>query len=148
MDRTGHPASSFYRDSMPAFVVTIAQQAARSEPFFVVAQNGEGLLVSHDASETGSITAYADALAGVGREDLFYGYEAEDRATPSTVTLHWLDRLDRAEARGIEILAIDYCTDNDAVAASYEQSAAHAFVALAHLDENSTRFQPPIRSDG
>jgi len=143
MDRACDPASSFYRDSMPAFVVMIAQQAARSEPFFVVAQNGEGLLVSHDPSETGSITAYADALAGLGREDLFYGYEAEDRATPSTVTLHWLDRLDRAEARGIEILAIDYCTDDDAVAASYEQSAAHAFVAFAAPRHDSNRRSVP-----
>jgi len=58
---------------MHAFVVGIAQQAEASQPFFVVAQNGEGLLVANDPSETASITAYADALDGMGCEDLFYG---------------------------------------------------------------------------
>ena len=117
---------------MRSFVVAIGQRIGHvSDPFFVVAQNSEGLLIAQDPSETASITAYADVLSGLGREDLFYGYEADNRVTPSAVTEYWLGILDQAEAQGIEVFAIDYCMDANAVATSCKQSAAHGFVAFA-----------------
>ena len=98
------------RDAMRALVVDIAEYARTQAPeFLVIAQNGDELLTMGDAADTMVASDYADAIDGLGREDLFYGYTGDNEPTPGEATTWMLSYLDRAELLGIEVLAIDYC---------------------------------------
>jgi len=53
--------------------------------FIVIPQNGHQLL-TENGEETGThAMTYLEAIDGAGREDLFYGYDADNIATPTSV---------------------------------------------------------------
>ncbi len=59
-----------------------ADHARATAPgFIVVPQNGEALLTIGGTPEGTPSADYVDAIDGQGREDLFYGYEADDEPT-------------------------------------------------------------------
>ena len=72
-----------YRQDMRDFVQDISAYAKGSKAnFIVIPQNGHELLTTN-GEETGTpAAAYLNAIDGVGREDMFYGYNDDDLATP------------------------------------------------------------------
>jgi len=126
------PTNSSARDAMRSFVAGIADYARSIDPdFLIIAQNGDELLTMTD-SPTGPLAGdYIAAIDGLGREDLFYGYDEDNQPTSSESTDWMLSYLDRAEALGIEVLVIDYCWDPALIDASYARNDAHGFASFA-----------------
>jgi cysteinyl-tRNA synthetase len=120
------------RNAMRTWIIDISTIAKSSVPgFVVIAQNGEELIALGDSVDDPLATDYLQALDGLGREDLFYGYTTDDEPTPLEATDHMLSYLDRAQMEGIHVLAIDYCSTPEHVRASYDANAAHGFVSFA-----------------
>jgi len=125
-------APTSVRDAMRSWVIGIARAAKRMSPeFVIVAQNGEELITFADPVSAPLATDYLDAVDGLGREDLFFGYTADDEPTPSDATERMLSYLARARREGVRVLAIDYCSSPAHVQASYDANSAHGFISFA-----------------
>ncbi|MHC4103502.1 MAG: endo alpha-1,4 polygalactosaminidase [Planctomycetota bacterium] len=127
----GHQ-DDIYREYMRDFVRGISSYSKNAVPgFIVIPQNGHELLTD-DGEETGQPAAeYMSAIDGIGREDLFYGYNNDDVATPASERDYMIAFLDIAEADGIEVLVTDYCTTVSFVDDSYTQSALKNYISFA-----------------
>lgn len=120
------------RDAMRALVAEIADYTKSNAPgFLVIAQNGDELLTTGDAVSAPLASTYVDAIDGLGREDLFYGYSSDNEPTPVEATERMLMYLDRAETLGIEVLAIDYCWDPVRMDDSCDRNSARGFSSFA-----------------
>lgn len=134
---------SDYREDMRRFVIDIADQARAVDPgFIVIPQNGQELLTL-DGTADGPLAAdYAAAITGQGREDLFYGYDADNVATPAADRDYLLEFLERDEAEGVQVLVTDYCSSIAYVDNSYAQNAARDFISFA-ADHRELDSIPP-----
>ena len=120
------------RDAMRVLVSDISEYAkAQAFGFLVIAQNGDELLTTGDTALAPLAADYIDAIDGLGREDLFYGYSTDNEPTPVESTEWMLTYLDRAESSGIEVLAIDYCWDSERMDDSYARNLARGFTSFA-----------------
>lgn len=121
-----------FRQEMRLFVQGLAGWARVQDPdFIVIPQNGQDL-VSSTESASGPVAAdYVQAIDGIGREDLWYGYEKDDRATPSADNAEMRGFLDLAKANGVTILATDYCSTQSKVDDSYAQNRAQGYIGFA-----------------
>ncbi len=121
-----------YRQYMREFVQDISAYAkSRSHGFLVLPQNGPELYTL-DGDEDGTADGtYLAAIDGVGCEDLFYGYEQDDAATPSEDTEYLVKFLDIVESRGVEVLTTDYCWTQSNMADSYARNTASGYTGFA-----------------
>jgi cysteinyl-tRNA synthetase, unknown class len=116
---------------MRALVHEISQYARERVPaFIVIAQNGEELLTLGDSAAAPVDPVYASAVDGLAREDLFYGYAADNVMTPATSTAWMLSYLDLARTLGIDVWSIDYCWSAAKIEDARARSAAHEFVSF------------------
>ena len=116
-----------FRQEMRNFVQNISAYARVTETdFIVIPQNGIEL-VTNDGLSTGTpVAAYLAAISGAGQEDLYYGYYADNVATPSSVTNYLIPFLNIVETNGGQVLAIDYCSTHALMDDSYSSNAADA----------------------
>jgi cysteinyl-tRNA synthetase len=121
-----------YRQDMRNFVQGISGYAKGIAPtFIVIPQNGHELLTK-DGEETGPpASVYLDAIDGIGREDLFYGYSSDNKPTPEDETTYMVAFLDVAEKAGVEVLVTDYCWIESFMDDSYSRSAAKGYISFA-----------------
>ncbi len=137
------PVVSDYRQKMRDFIIDIAQQARSVNPgFIVIPQNGQELITVNGAADGPLAADYAAAINGQGREDLFYGYRADNVATPAGERDYMLEFLDREEAAGVQVLVADYCSTPTRVDNSYTQNAAHGFISFAANHRELTTIPP------
>ena len=121
-----------YRREMRQFVEKISSDAHAVNPdFIIVPQNGQELLVQGEGIQSGVDQEYIDSIDGIGREDLFYGYERDDIATDPTVSDIWLDYLMLAKDNGLVVLAIDYCSSPQKMDDSYIRNGELGFLSFA-----------------
>ncbi|MEW6279636.1 MAG: MJ1477/TM1410 family putative glycoside hydrolase [Candidatus Eremiobacterota bacterium] len=109
------------RDEMVALVLDLAGYARkRAGPDFgVFPQNAEGLL---DRPE------YLAAITGIGREEVFFGWEGLDGAPPPAAERRRIQgRLDRAVAAGKLVLAVDYTTSAWQAREAHRQALARGY---------------------
>ena len=116
---------------MADFVAAIAAHAhARDPDFYIFPQN---------ASELASqVPAYLNVVNGMGQEDIYYGYTADDVATPITVTQYLETYLDVFKNAGKLVLTIDYATTQSHIDDAYAKSQAKGyvpFVTVRALDQ-------------
>ncbi len=131
-----------YRQYMRDFVQAISAYAkAVDSDFFVIPQNGPELLALNGEATGAVAQDYVDAIAGVGREDLFYGYDDDDEATPAQDRDYLLGFMDAAAANGLSVLVTDYCSTHANVDDSYAQGAAHGYITFA-ADDRELRSIP------
>lgn len=117
---------------MRAFVEGISQYGESLHPgFLVVPQNGQELLTENGEPDGPVDTDYRNAIDGQGREDVFYGYNADNEATPPTERDYLIAYLDKARQNGVTILSTDYCSTQGKIADSYAQNAAKGYVSFA-----------------
>lgn len=112
--------------------------------FIIIPQNGHELL-TENGEETGTPAAtYLDAIDGVGREDLFYGYNEDNLATPTSEGNYMIAFLDIAESNSIEVLVTDYCWTGSFVDDSYIQNATKGYISFAagHRELNDIPAYP------
>jgi cysteinyl-tRNA synthetase len=121
-----------YRQDMRNFVQGISTYAKGIRPsFIIIAQNGHEL-ITESREETGTpAVAYLDAIDGVGREDLFYGYNDDNVETPVSERNIMISFMMIAENNGIEVLVTDYCSTHSFVDDSYYQNTARGYISFA-----------------
>lgn len=121
-----------YRQDMRDFVQAISVYAKAQHPgFLCIPQNGEPLLTLDELSDGAPCVDYISAIDGQGREDLFYGYNADNLPTPAGERDRILGFLDLAENEGVEVLVTDYCSTHAYMDDSYASNAAHGFISFA-----------------
>ncbi len=121
-----------YRQDMRDFVQGLSDYAKGIMPtFIIIPQNGHEL-ITEDGEENGHPAGvYLDAIHGIGREDLFYGYSGDNKPTPEDETNYMVAFLDIAENNGVEVLVTDYCWTQTFMDDSYSRSAAKGYISFA-----------------
>jgi cysteinyl-tRNA synthetase len=118
-----------YRQEMRNFIQHISAYARNQDPdFIVIPQNGQELLVQGQDVHSAIDLTYIDSIAGIGREDLFYGYSGDDCPTDPTITAAWVDHLILAQQQGLSVLVIDYCSSPQYVEDAQQHSQELGFL--------------------
>ncbi|MDI6840685.1 MAG: endo alpha-1,4 polygalactosaminidase [bacterium] len=107
---------------MVKFVSLIANYAHDSlgkPDFGIFPQNGEQLVER---------SGYIDVVNGIGREDVFYGYNGDDVATPENVTNEIETKLDIFKSNGKLVLTIDYATTQSNIDDAYNKSLHKGYI--------------------
>ncbi|MBI5115101.1 endo alpha-1,4 polygalactosaminidase [Candidatus Poribacteria bacterium] len=126
------PKGRDYREDMRRFVEGISAYAKGIRPGFnVIPQNGHELLTVNGAATGPVAQAYVDAIDGVGREDLFYGYSADNIPTPPTERNYMIGFMNVAENNGVQAFVTDYCRTPAYVDDSYNQSGSRGYTSFA-----------------
>lgn len=126
-----------FRNEMRNFVIGISQYAkSQNSNFAIIPQNGIEL-VSETTDALGNPSlAYLNAIDANGQEDLFYGYNNDDVATPASTSNYLNDFLAVSKNAGNKILAIDYCSTHSKMTSSYSQNAALGYISFAADQRN------------
>ena len=121
-----------YKQEMRLFVQSISKYARGIDPdFIIIPQNGQELL-TQDGEETGTAAvAYIAAIDGVGREELYYGYDADNVITPIDERDYMISFLDIARTNSLKVLVTDYCSDQVNVDNSYAWNEAKSYISFA-----------------
>jgi len=131
---------------MRQFVQKISAYTQKINPdFLIIPQNGQELLTI-DGTDTGTpAIAYIKAIHGLGREDLFYGYDGDNIPTPESVRNRIIPFLNLAESCGIEVLVIDYCSTRTFVDNSNLQNTRHGYISFVadHRELDNIPAYPP-----
>jgi cysteinyl-tRNA synthetase, unknown class len=121
-----------YRQEMRNFVQAISTYGrARNAGFIVIPQNGQELVTSNGETDGAPDIDYLDAIDGVGREDLFYGYENDDVVTPQDDQDYMISFLDMCESHGVQVLSTDYCSAPVRMDDSFSRNAAKGYISFA-----------------
>jgi cysteinyl-tRNA synthetase len=121
-----------FREYMRDFVEKISIYSKNKKSnFIIIPQNGNELVIQN-GEENGPIdTDYVNAIDGVSREDLFYGYYYDNTPTPAVDVNYMLSFLDASKNNGLEVLVIDYCWYNSYVIDSYTRSNNKNYISFA-----------------
>ncbi|CAN1574480.1 Glycoside-hydrolase family GH114, TIM-barrel domain containing protein [Flavobacteriaceae bacterium] len=132
-DEKSEPDSvSNAKQKMRDFVIEISQYAkAKNSNFNIIPQNGIELVSNDGESTTVSNNAYLNAIDANGQEDLLYGYDNDDQATPVTTTLYLKDFLNLSKNTNKKILVIDYCSTVSKMNSSYFENNKSGYVSFA-----------------
>ncbi|RME44588.1 MAG: hypothetical protein D6791_12810, partial [Chloroflexi bacterium] len=116
---------------MANFVAAIRAHARNRDPdFYIFPQNATEL-----ATE---VPSYLNSVDGIGQEDTYYGYTADDVKTPPAVTADLESKLDVFKNAGKLVLTIDYATTPAKIDDAYARSLAKGyipFVTVRDLDQ-------------
>ncbi|MFW3146354.1 MAG: endo alpha-1,4 polygalactosaminidase [Thermoplasmatota archaeon] len=121
-----------YRQRMRELVMDIGNYTRQADPdFILIPQNGHDLLsLEPDTAGTPAMD-YINSIDGMGQEDLLYGYDGDNRKTPSEETERLQALLDLGEENGLQALVTDYCQDHDKMDDSYERNEARGYISFA-----------------
>ena len=121
-----------FKQEMRDFVMALSSYARVNNPeFIIIPQNGQELItLNGDNNGTADLT-YLSFIDGQGREDLFYGYDDDNQATPSVETEYMTDFLDLAKEFGVIILTTDYCSTSSKMDDSYSKNNFRGYVSFA-----------------
>ncbi|MCX6244575.1 MAG: endo alpha-1,4 polygalactosaminidase [Bacteroidetes bacterium] len=136
-----------YKNEMRNFVTGISEYSKALHPgFIVIPQNGQELATSEGTPASSPATGYLNAIDGLGREDLFYGYDNDDVSTPIDVRNYMISFLDRIKQSGKSILVTDYCFTPSKMEDSYAQNGSKGYVSFAadHRELDDFPSFPPV----
>lgn len=130
------PIDPQYRQAMRTLVQDLSAWArgsglATAAGFIVITQNGQELLTLNGEPDGALATDYLAAVSGVGQEDLLYGWDEDDRATPQSEREWLVGFLDRWEANEVEVLVTDYCSTPAHVNDSYARNGERGYISFA-----------------
>ncbi len=122
-----------YRKEMQVFVEEISTYAKGLHPgFIIIPQNGVELITVNGDTAGTPVREYLSAIDGMGQEELFYGYEADDEETPPEISRWLCGFLDMAKNEaGKKILVTDYCRTPAKVDNSYMQNYLKNYISFA-----------------
>ena len=131
-----------YRQLMRELVIGISAKAKAERPgFYIIPQNGIELVANSDNDFTPNMP-YLQAIDGNGQEDLWYGYDNDDDATPSETTNYLKAYLNISKGAGNTILVTDYCSTPSKMADSYRKNIASGYVSYAAPERNLSVVPP------
>ncbi|MBN2662152.1 MAG: endo alpha-1,4 polygalactosaminidase [Bacteroidales bacterium] len=130
-----------FRQEMRDFVVDLSDYARTyNQNFIIVPQNGQEIITDNGDADGIIQTNYIQNINAVGREDLFYGYSADDKPTPDDAKAHMLGLLNICEQNNIKVLVIDYCSSAQNMDDSYSQNFSLNFISFAANERNLTNI--------
>lgn len=126
-----------YKQEMRRFVQNLSLYAKNiNDDFIIIPQNGQEL-VTQNGEENGSPSIeYLNSFDGVGREDLFYGFENDNEPTLENDKIYIIAFLDICEQHGIEVLTTDYCYSHDKMDNSYQLNEEKNYISFAAPERN------------
>ncbi|RPH93470.1 MAG: hypothetical protein EHM72_16300 [Calditrichaeota bacterium] len=128
-----------YRQEMRRFVQEISRYAEeRHAGFFIIPQNGLELLTANGEPDGAIVADYLAAIDGVGQEDLFYGYVADNEPTPLSERAYLTAFCDIAKRNGVPVLTTDYCRSHPKMDDSYSQNHAKGYLSFAAPERELT----------
>ena len=141
-----------YRQEMRNFVQSVSIYAKSLQPdFVIIPQNGHQLLTLNGEANGNLATNYLAAIDGVGREDLFYGYENDNSPTSTNETAEMLPFMTLAENNAKKVMVTDYCSTHSYMDDSYQKSFENNFISFAadrrELDDVPDYPSPPFQAD-
>ncbi len=139
------PFTIDYREEMRKFVQTISAYAKGINPsFLIIPQNGHELLTKNGEPDGKLARNYIHAIDGIGRENLFYGYEADNIPTPANERDWMIHFMNLAETNNVEVLVTDYCSTRSFVDDSYQQNNSRNYISFAadHRELNTIPIYP------
>jgi cysteinyl-tRNA synthetase, unknown class len=126
------PTNMDFKQEMRDFVISISNYAKNINPrFIIIPQNGQELVVQNGDKKWVPETVYLNAIDGVGREDLLYGYKNDNQATPSNESGYMISLLDICKQSGLKVLVTDYCSDHSKMDNSYLQNELKGYISFA-----------------
>jgi cysteinyl-tRNA synthetase len=109
---------------MVDWVQAIATSAKAQNPnFMIFPQNGAQLALDYPE--------YLDFVDGMGQEDIYYGYEADNEATPHDIVIELEMALDAFVEAGKIVLVVAYTDDPDQIADHIARSQARGYIPFA-----------------
>jgi cysteinyl-tRNA synthetase, unknown class len=121
-----------YKQKMRDFVISISEYAKNIDSgFIIIPQNGHEL-ISNTGDATGAAEMnYVGAIDALGQEDLFYGFDGDNIATPPASTSYLETFLDMAKEKGKAILVTDYCSTHIMMDDSYSKNYSKGYISYA-----------------
>jgi len=130
-----------YREEMRSFVIGISEYAKGVNPnFVIIPQNGIELISTNGEADGPLHAAYDMAIDVHGQEDLFYGYNEDNVATPTQESEYIQGFLNKSLQAGNRILVIDYCSTPANMLDSYELNEAAGYMGFAADERNLTNI--------
>ncbi|MCU0799281.1 MAG: endo alpha-1,4 polygalactosaminidase [Candidatus Thermoplasmatota archaeon] len=118
------------REAMRELVINISTYAnGIDDGFIIITQNGNELLFLDKDLKVPEVD-YVNSIDGVAQEDLFFGYEKDNRETPAIEREYLLGMLRKARELNRTVLVTDYCRDRDKVDTSYEMNGMEGFISF------------------
>lgn len=122
---------------MREFVIEISSYSKAANPdFIIIPQNGIELISTTGEAGDELDSNYLNAIDGHGQEDLFYGYNEDNLATPSVENTYLREFLDRSRTAGNTILVTDYCSSMDKLNNSYTVNNENAFISFGAISRS------------
>lgn len=152
-ENTGNPIPGDidYRQEMRQLVQSISAYGRFLDPdFIIIPQNGEDIITVDGVPEGPLATGYINAIDGIGREELFFGYANQDnQPTPPGETSYMLPFLNLLQQSGKTILVTDYTNQQDQGRESVFQCRNRGFIPYTALDRDlsvlpDAGHQPPL----
>jgi cysteinyl-tRNA synthetase, unknown class len=126
------PSGMDYKQEMRNLVIAISQYGKGIKPgFIIIPQNGQEIVTKNGGQGDEPATSYLQAIDGVGREDLFFGYGADNQATPAERSTYLISYLDICREAGVQVLVTDYCSDHTKMDESYSLNSAKDYISFA-----------------
>jgi cysteinyl-tRNA synthetase, unknown class len=122
---------------MRSFIIEISASAKAIEPdFLIVPQNGIRILTDDHQIDGLIDPAYVNAIDGQGQEDLFFGFDQDDKAT-NQVDFNALSAFcDLMEDKGKSVLVTDYCSSEPNIDKSYSNNESKSYASFAAADRD------------
>ncbi|MBK0383659.1 endo alpha-1,4 polygalactosaminidase [Pedobacter sp. SD-b] len=126
------PTGRDFKQDMRDFVIGISKYAkAENKNFAIVPQNGIELVTANGDSQAPPSTTYLDAIDANGQEDLLYGYDNDDQATPTATVTYLKSLLNISKNAGKKIFVTDYCSAVSKMSNSYAKNKEAGYISFA-----------------
>ncbi|KQC11873.1 MAG: hypothetical protein APR63_03650 [Desulfuromonas sp. SDB] len=126
------PGNIDFREEMRKLVGEISTYShTQQSDFIIIPQNGQELLTDDGTAGGSPAASYIHSIDGIGREDLWYGYNQFNQPTPLSERNYMIEFLDLAEQQQVEVLVTDYCSSPVFVDSSYFLNNQHNFISFA-----------------
>jgi len=131
------PTDVNFKQEMRTFVQNLSSYAKNiKSDFIVIPQNGEQLATESGEINGSAATTYLNAIDGQGREDLFYGYDNDDKETKQEDISNMKPFLLVEENNNVEVMVTDYCSTHSKMDNSYLQNANLNYISFAASERN------------
>ncbi len=122
----------YFKQEMRNFVQNLSYYAKGfNADFIIIPQNGQELVTDNGDTDGNPVTSYLNSIDGAGREDLFFGYDNDNEATPKIEKDYMLVFLDVCEENDVEVLVTDYCFSHEKMEESYTRNNAKGYISFA-----------------
>lgn len=131
------------KQKMRQFVRDLSKYAKDiNSDFAIIPQNGHELMRKGGDEDGAPMMEYINSIDGAGQEDLFYGYDDDNEATPKVESDYLLSFLNAAKDNGKKILVTDYCWTESKIDDSYSTNSSKGFISYAAAYRDLDRISP------